>query len=91
MKILPIVARMSKTYAKDRIPPKQARNFKNYTNEWLVSNLEAIDWTDVYEEQDINVVTTALTSKITSVLNRLCPMDKITSNNHHRKFVSTET
>ena len=56
-----------------------------------MSNVEAIDWTDVYEAQDINIATTALMSKITSVLNRLCPVDKIMSNNHHRKFVSTET
>ena len=32
----------------------------------------------MYEGQDINVATTALTSKITDVLDRQCPITKIT-------------
>ena len=46
--ISPITVRMSKTYVKDKVPPKKVRNFKNYTPERLVSNLMEVNWDDVY-------------------------------------------
>ena len=82
---------MSKTYVKDKVPPKKVRNFKNYTPERLVSNLMAVDSSDVYTEQDINVATSALMDKIKKVLDTLCPLSKITFNNHHRKFINART
>ena len=76
---------MSNIYVKDKVPLKTVQNYKNYTADRLVSNLPTVDWNDVYEESNINVAISIFTR---TVLNMLCPLSKISSNNHHRKFIS---
>ena len=87
----PISVRMSETFIKERVPPKTVRNYKDYSEERLVSSLALVNWSAVYEASDIIVATTVFTSKLDEVLSTLCPFSRITLNNHHRKFISART